>query len=587
MPLPDEFIRKLKDSNPIENIMTSYTNLIRQGHDYVCLCPFHSEKTPSCRVYTNDQHFYCFGCGAGGDVITFIKLAENLEYIEAVKFLAEKSGMSMPDDVSNNRQAYLRARVYEINRESARFFFKNLIRGSDKSGLIYLSSRKISPQTVKKYGIGYAPDGWDNLYRHLRKSGFNDYEIMASNLCRMSQKNNSMYDFFRKRVMFPIMDLRGNVIAFGGRVLDNSLPKYINSPDTPVFKKSRNLFSLNLAKNSVSKRLILAEGYMDVISLNQAGFENTVATLGTALTSQQARIMSGYAKEVVIAYDSDTAGQSAARRAINILGEVGITVRVLKVEGAKDPDEYIKKFGAERFRLLIENSEGAVNFELARCQQGIDMLSETGKVEYLKRAVNVIAGISNPLERNVYISKIAHQCDIQKEVLNSYVNSQIKKKSFINKKVQWQAVKSSPVARDDINPDANEHPRESRAEEELLIYIMRNPDSLDEISRALPPEKFVTDFNRRIYQCILKKAGNSSEFNISMFSDEFNNEEMGRITGLNVKNKEIEVNYQTAADCIKVISDYCDNKENEVSEIVTDEQLLELQRKLINIKQEE
>jgi DNA primase len=585
--LTDDFIHKLKENNPIESIMASYTQLIRQGHDYVCLCPFHSEKTPSCRVYTNDQHFYCYGCGAGGDVITFIKRAENLEYMEAVKLLAQKSGIQIPDNTTDSREAHLRSRVYQINRETARFFYRNLISGVDKRGLMYFASRKLKPQTVKKYGLGYAPDSWDTLYKYLKNFGFSDYEITASNLCRVNQKNNSIYDFFRNRVMFPIIDLRGNIIAFGGRVLDNSLPKYMNSSDTPVFKKSRNLFSLNFAKNAVSERLILAEGYMDVIALNQAGFENTVATLGTALTQEQARIMANYAKEVVIAYDSDNAGQNATHKAINLLGNVGITTKIIKMEGAKDPDEYIKKFGPERFRLLIEQSDGAVNFELAKCREGLDMFSETGKVEFLRRASNLLANISNPLERNVYISKTANECDIEKDVLTSYVNSQIKRKSYSENKIQWQTVKNIQNMHDKINPDADSHPKESRAEELIIIYILRNPDSLEEIYEKLPPEKFITEFNRRIYECILKKSKNSSDFSISLFSDEFNNEEMGRITGLGIKNKEIDVNYQTVTDCIKVISECYDDKKKEASTFISDEQLIELQRKLINMKQEE
>lgn len=586
MPLSDEFIYKLKESNPIENIMSSYTSLIKQGHDYVCLCPFHSEKTPSCRIYTNDQNFYCFGCGAGGDVITLVKRAENLGYIEAVKFLAEKCGMQLPDETKNSKELYLRKRIYEINREAARFFYKNLVSSPEgRKGLEYFAARGLRPETIKKYGLGYAPEKWNALLLHLKNLGFSEYEALSANLCRRSRKTNGIFDSFINRVMFPIIDLRGNIIAFGGRVLDDSLPKYINSSDTPVFKKSRNLFSLNFAKNSSSKRLILAEGYMDVIALNQAGFENTVATLGTALTQEQSRIMSNYAKEVIIAYDSDSAGQNAAHKAINLLGNVGITVKVLKMNGAKDPDEFIKKFGADRFRLLIERSDGAVNFELEKCRQGLDITSDTGKVEYLKRASAMLSDISNPMERDVYISKVAHECDVSTEVIKADISLRLKKIKSAEKKNEWQAVKNIQMIRDNINPDAGNHLKQSRAEEMILVYIMRNPDKLEEIHGMLPPDKFVTAFNRRIYDCLCRKLENSQSFSVSLMSDEFNNDEMGRITGLGIKNKSIDISFQTVLDCVKVLNDY--SEENSQKNGLSDDELIKLQQRLINTKQED
>lgn len=566
--------------------MSSYTSLIKQGHDYVCLCPFHSEKTPSCRIYTNDQNFYCFGCGAGGDVITLVKRAENLGYIEAVKFLAEKCGMQLPDETKNSRELYLRKRIYEINREAARFFYKNLVSSPEgRKGLEYFAARGLRPETIKKYGLGYAPEKWNALLLHLKNLGFSEYEALSANLCRRSQKTNGIFDSFRNRVMFPIIDLRGNIIAFGGRVLDDSLPKYINSSDTPVFKKSRNLFSLNFAKNSSSKRLILAEGYMDVIALNQAGFENTVATLGTALTQEQSRIMSNYAKEVIIAYDSDSAGQNAAHKAINLLGNVGITVKVLKMNGAKDPDEFIKKFGADRFRLLIERSDGAVNFELEKCRQRLDITSDTGKVEYLKRASAMLSDISNPMERDVYISKVAHECDVSPEVIKADISLRLKKIRSAEKKNEWQAVKNIQMIRDNINPDAGNHLKQSRAEEMILVYIMRNPDKLEKIHEMLPPDKFVTAFNRRIYDCLCRKLENSQSFSVSLMSDEFNNDEMGRITGLGIKNKSIDISFQTVLDCVEVLNDY--SAENSQKNGLSDDELIKLQQRLINTKQED
>ncbi len=587
MSLPDDFLYKLKENNPIETVMSSYTNLIRQGRDYVCLCPFHSEKTPSCRVYTSDPHFYCFGCGAGGDVVTFIKRAENLEYMEAIRFLAEKCGMQVPEDEKNKQQFNFRKRIYEINRETARFFYKNLVSGNDKRGLLYFSSRKLRPETVKKYGLGFAPDSWDSLYKHLCSLGFSDYEIVTSNVCRRSNRNpERIYDSFRNRVIFPIIDLRGNIIAFGGRVLDVSLPKYINSSDTPVFNKSRNLFSLNFAKNSSSKRLILAEGYMDVIALNQAGFENTVATLGTALTQEQARIMRNYADEVVIAYDSDSAGQTATQRAVNLLGNVGITVKIIKMEGAKDPDEYIKKYGVERFRLLLDHSDGAVNFQLGKCREGLDINSDTGKVEFLRRSSKVLAEISNPLERDVYISRTANDCGISVEVLKANIEIQLKRKNYSKKQNQWRTVKNTQVMRDVINPEADVYPKESKAEEMLIVYLLRNPDKLEEIDMLITPQDFLTSFNRRVFECMCRKLKEFSSVSLSMFSDEFNNSEMGRITEMNVKNKEILIDNQTVNDCIAVIKNFNNNKIDD-KKIVSDEELIALQQSLMNINSDD
>ena len=429
MALSDDFIYRLRAENPIEDVFGSYTLLRRQGSNFKCLCPFHSERTPSCTVYRDTQSFYCFGCGAGGDVITFIKRIENLNYIEAVRFLAERAGLTVPENNYNDKTLKEKSKTFEINRETANFYYKNLLSGEDKRGLAYFKSRNLLPQTIKKYGLGYAPDNWNALRDHLRSLGFKDSEMITAGVCRSSQKG--CYDVFRGRVMFPIIDLRGNVIAFGGRIISGEGAKYINSSDTPVFKKSRNLFSLNHAKNAASKKLILAEGYMDVITINQAGFENVIATLGTALTPEQARIMSQYANEVIIAYDSDIAGQEATQKAINLLNAAGVTTKIIKMESAKDPDEYIKKFGNTRFKLLLENSGDAIAFELEKCKNGLDISKEEDKVVYLRKIVSVISALDDPLQRSVYISKISKETDINTGIINTQVEYTIKNKQNI------------------------------------------------------------------------------------------------------------------------------------------------------------
>ena len=559
MAFPDEFLYQLKLANPVDSVISSYVNLKRSGHDAVGLCPFHSEKTPSFHVYNDTQSFYCFGCGAGGDVITFIKRIENLEYIEAVKLLAQRGGLDIPEDSRDNKAAMLKKRIYEINRETANFYFRQLVSGPDKRGLQYFAGRKLRPETIKKYGLGYAPSGWHTLSTHLHSLGFTNREMLAADVVRLGKDEKSVYDTFRERVIFPIIDLRGNVIAFGGRILGDGSPKYLNTSETPVFQKKRNLFSLNFAKNSPLKRMILAEGYMDVIAINQAGFENVVATLGTSLTGEQARILKTNADDVIIAYDSDSAGQKATQRAINLLSEAGLNTRIIKMEGAKDPDEFLKKFGPHRFKLLLDNSDGAINFELAKCKEGLDTETDTGKVELLKRSVKVLSMIYNRLERDVYISKVARENDISIDILRAQIDSEIKKRRNSEKKSEWTAIKSKPYYSDPLVPEVSKALKEVKAEEGILAYLFRYPDKIETVMSSMTDDCFITEFYRRVYNVLCMKIQNINAFSFSIFSDEFNNEEMGRITGIEAKNKEIVITEQNLHDYIKILLDYKNN----------------------------
>lgn len=573
MPLPEEFLYQLKLANPIDSVIGSYASLKRSGHDHVALCPFHSEKTPSFHVYTDTQSFYCFGCGAGGDVITFIKRIENLSYIEAVRLLAQRGGLEVPENSADNSAAELKKRIYAINRETANYYFRQLVSGTDKRGLQYFASRGLKPETIKKYGLGFAPPSWDGLRNYLLSLGYTDKEMIAAGVRSISRNEKNVYDTFRNRVIFPIIDLRGNVIAFGGRVLDDNVPKYLNTSDTAVFKKSRNLFSLNFAKNSPVKKLILAEGYMDVISINQAGFENVVATLGTALTPEQARIMKTYADEVIISYDSDGAGQKATQKAINLLGDAGITTKIIKMEGAKDPDEYIKKFGAQRYKMLLDNSDGAINFELEKCKTGLDLDTETGRVDFLKRTVRVLSQISNALERDVYISKIAKENDINIDVLRAQINSEIRKSHSVEKKKEWQAIRSKPFYSDSLVPERSSALREVKAEESILACIFRNPDFTERVTAKLTPDCFITEFYRRVFVRYCEKIAENQSFSLSMFSDAFDNEEMGRIAGIEVKSKEVAVDEKGLDDCIKILLDYKNNPLNKDNSQLSDDDL--------------
>lgn len=569
MALPDSFLFELKQNNQIDSLMSSYTNLIRRGRNYVCLCPFHSEKTPSCTVYPENQSFYCYGCGAGGDVITFAMKIENLSYIEAVKFLADRAGMQMPDDEKGSQIARVKARVLEINRIAARYFYDTLTRSPlGEKGRRYFAERQLLPATINKYGLGYAPDDWHGLQNYMRSKGYTDDELITANLCMRSQ-NGNVFDFFRDRVMFPIIDLRGNVIAFGGRIIDGSGPKYLNSSDTPVFKKSRNLFSLNFAKKSEEKRLILAEGYMDVISINQAGFENVVATLGTALTQEQARLMKQYADEIIISYDSDGAGQAATHKAINLLSEAGAETRIIKMEGAKDPDEYIKKFGALRFKQLIDRSDGAIDFELNKCKNGLDIESQQGKITYLKRCVKLLADISSPIEREVYISKLASENGINREVLTQQVNGTIRKSINTALKTERQEITSFSKQRR-ANPEGAAHPGEYKAEKGIIAYLTANPDDLGYIESKIDSGYFVTDFNRKVFEKITEKLKNTVDFDVMSLQSEFSADEMGKITEIIVNNRNVDINRSAVDDYIKILSDYKD-KNFDVKEMSNDD----------------
>lgn len=554
--LPQEFIYQLKQANPIEQVMGSYVQLIRAGSLLKCNCPFHSEKTPSCVVYadTQDPHFYCFGCHAGGDVISFIRQIEGIGYMDAVRMLAERAGMTVPSQSQDNREENMRMRLLELNRAAANYYYKQLT-GPDKRGLVYLKERALRPDIIKKYGLGFAGEQWDGLLNAMKNLGFTDEELLAANLCSRSQKTGNLYDRFRSRVIFPIIDLRGNVIAFGGRTIEkDGEPKYLNSSDTPVFKKGRNLFSMNFAKKSQSKRLILAEGYMDVIAVHQAGFENVVASLGTALTPDQCRLMRQYADEVVISYDSDAAGQNATVKAVNLLRAVGLRPRILHMHDAKDPDEYIKKFGAPYFRKLLEDADDALTYELQRCRDGTDPESEDGTITALHKAVNVLAGITNEMERNVYLSRVAKDYDINTQLLEAQVDREIKKRKNSAKKQDWQNRVSLLRPRDPVNPEASQHQKEATAEEYILCYLFRQPDALESVMERIKPEEFVTEFHRRVYEKLAEMLKQGYDFSLSLFSGEdFTPDETGRITGIPAKYDEIDISPQTVEDCIRTL----------------------------------
>ena len=549
--LPELFIQQLKQSCDMERIVSGYLPLKKKGRYLVGLCPFHSEKSPSFYVYPQNQSFYCFGCGAGGDVITFIRRIENLEYMEAVKLLADRCGLELPmDSDQSDARSMLKKRVLEINRESARFFHSCLMSEQGRQAYEYLISRGRDRKTIRHFGLGYAPAGWDGLLNHLRAKGFSDNDMLEANV--VTKGKYGPHDRFSNRVIFPIIDLRGNVVAFGGRALDDKGAKYLNSSDTPVFKKSKTLFALNFAKTSKRPGLILAEGYMDVIAIHQAGFDNAVATLGTALTEEQARLISQYAERVVLAYDSDGPGQAATKRAMNIFDEVGVKVSVLSMNGAKDPDEFIKKYGTERFAMLLDNSRNPVEFELSKLRTTYDTAQADGKVGYLKEACKLFAGIRNPVEREVYITQTANELAISPQAIKAQIENLDKRESYRQRKQQRADtniyIGRMAAAKDDLQRRTNL--RYAMAEEGVLFCLMKNPDSYPQVSSRVSEQDFVTDINRQLYLALSQRLEQGQTVEMIDLSSQLSPELMGRISAIMATAPSQRCDEQTLGDYI-------------------------------------
>ena len=529
MPFPDSFLQELKLRSDITEIASSYVNLKRHGRNMVGLCPFHGEKTPSFNIYTENGSFYCFGCGAGGDVITFIMKIENLDYVEAVKFLAQRAGMEMPENTYDDSLSKLRMRIYEANREAARFFHATLLSQRGQSGLNYLRGRALSDRTIRHFGLGFADDDWNSLCNHLKNKGFSEYEIYSASLAFKRKNGNGIYDRFVNRVMFPIIDLRGNVIAFGGRIMTDEKPKYLNTSDTPVFKKSENLFSLNNAKSSGTRTLILCEGYMDVIALNQAGFTNAVATLGTALTNEQAVLMKRYADEVIICYDADGAGQKATARAIGILRNAGLPIKILTVPSGKDPDEFIRSKGENgpaAFKLLIEKCGNDIEYRLMKLKENYNLNTTDGKVAFLNEAVKIVATIESPIERDVFASKLCAELEIDKNAFLEQISKVKRRDRRENIKKETRQIQAELNGQSDkINREHYKKPRSSSAEEALLVYLINNPDYANSISERVTPDKFSNSLIKRYYEYVLNKIKSGYEPLTSVSSD-FNSDEV-------------------------------------------------------------
>lgn len=554
MPLPADFLEALKARNDIESVVSSYVNLRRSGRNMTGLCPFHNEKTPSFMIYPENNSFYCFGCGAGGDAITFIRRIENLDYMEAVRFLAQRAGMEMPEQTRGDEGlAKLRLRLLEANREAARFYHKTLLTPQGEKALAYLRGRRLSDATIRHFGLGYSPDGWTGLSDFLKGKGFSEKELVQANLS-VPRKSGGVYDRFRNRVMFPIIDLRGNVIGFGGRVMEKAEPKYLNTADTLVFNKGNGLFAMNFAKNVGGDQILLAEGYMDVISLHQAGFQTAVASLGTALTPEQARLIARYAKEAIICYDADGAGQRATARAIPILKNAGLQVRVLTIPEGKDPDEFIKTKGPERFKFILEESGNDVDYRLQKLRGQFRVSTPDGRIGFLNAAMELLAGLENPIEQDIYAGRLSSEFGVEKATLLHQISNLRRKKAKNNQKNEIRQVQRQLSGeKDHINPQRGKNMRAALAEEAIIAYLIRNPDRAEAVSKKLSSSCFCTEFNRGVYEKTVNWLLKGKTVGIESFSEDYSVDEMSRIAQILVKGSDNKNTLEAENDYVRVI----------------------------------
>ncbi|MBR3868176.1 MAG: DNA primase [Clostridia bacterium] len=555
MRFSDEFLSEVRDRNDIVDVISPYVDLRVRGSLATGLCPFHNEKTPSFTVYINTQSYYCFGCGSGGDAITFIKNIENLDYTEAVTMLADRSGLALPADGYDDGVAKMKRRMYDANREAARFFHNSLFTPEGKTGLDYFLSRGLSMETIRHFGLGFAPDKWDGLLRHMKSKGYSEQELVAADLAKKTQKGY-IIDTFRNRAMFPIIDVKGSVIAFGGRVLDDSKPKYVNTSDTLVYKKSQGVFALNFAKRGSDKTLILCEGYMDVIAYHQAGFENAVAGLGTAFTPEQAKLLSKYAEEVILSYDNDEAGQNATRKAIGILSRTPLRIRVARLQGGKDPDEIIKKYGKDKMRQILSSAVGDVEFDLQRAQQGFDLQTSDGKVAYLERAVDILSKIRNPIQWDVYASKLSGQLGVSKEAIVIQIEKKSKQRTRRETRDNFaNAATFNDEALKKVNPERQKHLVAAKAEETLIASLLHNPDFYSKIKDNVSDDDFATELNLRIYKVIASHIEQHRPIEITYFASELSDEEIGYLVRLESMREKLGNTAQECLDCIKRMKD--------------------------------
>ena len=575
MAFPEAFLDELIARNPIEDVVSQYVNLKRSGSNLFGLCPFHGEKTPSFSVSPDKGIYYCFGCHKGGSVINFEMEIEGLSYPDAVRALAKRAGLEVSEDEQYQSRYRQQERLWALHKEAARFFHSRLYAPIGANALQYATGRGMPKSILTKFGIGYAPDSWTDLVDYLRSKNYTDQELRDSGLVTVSQKNGNLFDRFRDRLMFPIIDVRGNVIGFGGRIMnssDKSAAKYLNSPETLIFNKRKNLFALNLAKKSKLGYLILVEGYMDAIALHQYGFDCAVASLGTALTEDGANLLSRYTEQVVLIYDGDEAGQNATQRAIPILEKAGLQVKVLKMRDAKDPDEYLKKFGADRFRILLEESANRVEYQLNAILKKYDLRDDEQKVQYLQESAGLIGSLSSAVQREVYGGRVAEAAGISEDAMRLEVNRALKRRTYQEKKKQEKI---------DLSPARNLQPKEksirysnlrsARAEEMIIAQVLREPALFAQIP-DLQPEIFSSEFLGRAFRQLRDRYHQGLDVSLGGLSD-FTAEEMSHLAG--ISQQQGPVNERSLLDCANII-----REEYQKSQTKTEDDLMRFREKL-------
>lgn len=564
MALSDSFLQELKMKTDIEDVISTYVTLKRRGATLVGLCPFHNEKTPSFTVYPATQSFYCFGCGAGGDAITFVKKIENLDYLDAVKTLAQRAGLQMPQEGFDDSLSKRRRRILEMNREAARFYHSVLLSPEGKVGYDYYIGRALSAATINHFGLGFAPNQWDALLKHMRAKGYQPAELVDAGLARKGQKG--YYDNFRNRVMTPIIDVRGNVIAFGGRVLDDSKPKYINTGDTLVYKKTNELFALNFAKDSKEDALILCEGYMDVIAMHQAGFTNAVAGCGTALTTEQVRLISRYAKEVILTYDADEAGQKALQKAMALFDQTDVKVRIPALVGGKDPDEIIRTYGRDKFKGMLEGASNETEFRLLALRRQYNLATTQGKIDFIGGALQILATLP-PVEQDLYVSRLSEELGVERQNMKVQLQDLVARQGNRREKREFKRIVQENMrktARETMATDASL--RKLRAEDRLISLLLRYPDC-SRLCKDFDPQWLTPGFAQRVFTLILQRLENGDGTELMDLRDRLTDEEMGRLSGIIARGGESADAKQEFSDCLQTIRAEQQKKQENAAEL--------------------
>ena len=575
MAFPPSFLDELVARNPIEDVVGHYVTLRRSGANMFGLCPFHGEKTASFSVAPDKGIYYCFGCHKGGGVINFMMELEGLSYPDAVRNLAARVGMEVPEDEQYQSRYRQQERLWALHKEAARFFHSQLYSPVGKTALEYALGRGMSRSILTTFGVGYAPDTWDSLVKAMRAKGYTDQELKDSGLVTVSQKNGNIFDRFRDRLMFPIIDVRGNVIGFGGRIIKNdpNAAKYLNSPETLIFNKRKNLFGLNLAKKSKAGSLILVEGNIDVVALHQYGFDNAIASLGTSLTEEQAALMTRYAEQVILIYDGDKAGQNATQRAIPILEKAGLQVKVLQLKDAKDPDEFLKKFGADRFKLLLEDSSNRVEYQLNAIAKKYDIREDDQKVKFINEAAEFLSTLPNAVQREVYGHRVADAAKISYDALKLEVNKAFKRRMAREKKKQ-EKIDLAPAQA--LQPRSRtiryDNVKSAMAEESVIATVLRSPALLDE-AKELKPEEFSSRLLGNVFGQLSSRHYQGLDVSLAVLAD-LSAEEMSHITAV-YHRQQGPVSEQALKDCIRTIK-----AEYKASNVTSEDDLMAFRNKL-------